>query len=97
MAVDGDVVPVAEVNLQISSVFRECFTQVVEGTQVRLLRMLFRSLPVGARCLSEMHADFLQKLGRPQMRINAQPSPRMSLKALLSHKYWDTADHATRK
>ena len=38
-------------------------TQVVEGTQVRLLRMLFRSLPVGARRLSETHADFLQKLG----------------------------------
>ncbi|CAE7771154.1 EXD3 [Symbiodinium microadriaticum] len=35
--------------------------EVVEGTQVRLLRMLFRSLPVGARCLSEMHADFLQR------------------------------------
>ena len=34
-----------------------------EGTQIRLIRMLFRALPAWDRTLVTKHVDFLEKLG----------------------------------
>ena len=35
--------------------------QVNEGTQIRLMRMLFRALPVGSQLLAK-HVDFIEQL-----------------------------------